>query len=153
MLLPFRLPSSFNYTKSIKHRGQLFKYRMRSESPEEYYPMGVTEYMSGFSSMIRFVPARTKPINKTFDRNHHKNFIFQGLNYLIHSPFELFSKDSAVHQSILNHSMVVYLNPQKTIIDKTLEDSEPQRFEVICSKFFLQVKFSDVDVTWKMRNR
>jgi hypothetical protein len=113
--------------------------------PDGDYPMGVTEHVSGFSSIIGLVSTRENRENRTFDRNHHKKFIFQGLNYLIHSPYEMFSKDSAVHQCIVNHSMIVYLNPQKTIIDKALEDYEPKRYEKVHSTsalcWQLSVKF------------
>jgi hypothetical protein len=64
-----------------------------------------------------------------YDYNYHHSFTHQGVNYFIHNPYEMFSKFSAKHQSIANFSMIVYLNPQKTIIDETLEGYEPRRFE------------------------
>jgi acid-sensing ion channel, other len=58
---------------------------------------------------------------------HHESFNYEGVNYLIHNPFEMFSRDSKLHQTVANHSITVYLNPVKTIIDEALEAYEPQR--------------------------
>lgn len=87
--------------------------------------MSIFDTNSGFNSIIRQVAHSGD--EKVFDPNHHEKFNYQGLIYLIHNPYELFSKDSVLHQSILNHSMDIYLNPQKTIIDKALESYEPKR--------------------------
>jgi hypothetical protein len=67
---------------------------------------------------------------KFFEYNHHKNFDYRGVNYWIHSPYELFSKLSAHHRSIARHSIIVNLNPQKVLIDEALESYPPQRFEI-----------------------
>jgi hypothetical protein len=60
--------------------------------------------------------------------NHHKTFDYRGDNYWIHSPYELFSKLSAHHRTIIRHSISVYLNPQKMLIDEALESYPPKRF-------------------------
>jgi hypothetical protein len=66
-----------------------------------------------------------------YDRNHHESLNYQGINYLIHNPHELLSKLSAKHQTVANYSMIVYLNPQITDIEVTLNGYEPKRFETI----------------------
>jgi hypothetical protein len=89
--------------------------------------MKVKDHRTGFYSMLR---SNRGYLNIKVVANHHKSFVRQGLNYLIHSPYEVFSKDSAYHRTVVNHSLVVYLNPQKTILDEPLEDYEPSRFDV-----------------------
>lgn len=81
--------------------------------------MKVTEYRKGFYSLIK-------------DQNlveYHKNFNLQGSNFYIHNPFEFISKESTRHQTIKNHSLIVYLNPQRTYIDEALEGYELGRSE------------------------
>jgi hypothetical protein len=63
-----------------------------------------------------------KLLRKYMDSNHHENFVYEGAwFYYIHSPYEIFSKESAKHHSITEHSMIVHVNPQKTIIDEAVE--------------------------------
>jgi hypothetical protein len=61
------------------------------------------------------------------DANHHESMMHEGAKYLIHNPYEMFSRESASHQTIVNHSLIVYAVPQKTIIDKALESYSPER--------------------------
>jgi hypothetical protein len=90
------------------------------------------------------------------DQNHHKSFDYQGVKFLIHNPYEMFSKLSASHTTIANSSMVVFLNPQTTIIDEVLKGYEPKRSRIPVDnlKDFLQfVDLSDVAATSTTRNR
>jgi hypothetical protein len=85
----------------------------------------VAEYQSGYYSfvgMVSFIPSK-----QFYDKNHHETFNYQGVNYYIHSPYETVTKFAAKHQTIANHSMIVYLNPRKTIIDEALKNYEPKR--------------------------
>jgi hypothetical protein len=121
----FRLPPHFNYTKSIKHRSQVLKYRILGVKPRLDYPKRVKDYHAGFQSILM--------TNKHFFdfevfENHHETFVSQGVDYFIHSPYELFSKESQNHRTIVNHSIFVHLDPQKTIIDTVLEKYTPERF-------------------------
>jgi hypothetical protein len=103
------------------------KYRIRSLSPRGGYPMKVKDYQNGFDSTVM----TNKYFNDLeFFQNIHESFIQQGNNYFISSPDEYFSKESAHHRTIVNHSLVVYLNPQKTIIDSNLEHYRPERFDI-----------------------
>jgi acid-sensing ion channel, other len=121
-----KLPKSFNFTKARYLQSQIMKYRIRTMNPNKPYPLNVSEYRSGFSSVLQ------KTYHKRpMDINHHEKFNYQGINYFIHSPYEMISRETAVHQSIVNHSMIVYLNPQKTIIDKALEKYSSERFELL----------------------
>jgi hypothetical protein len=89
------------------------------------YPLKVADYQSGFYSylsLVSYVPRKMR-----YEKNHHESHNYQGVNYYIHSPYELVSKFAAKHQTISNSSMIVYLNPQKTIIDEALESYEPKR--------------------------
>jgi hypothetical protein len=118
------MPKFFNFSKIMKKRnyGNRFNIKTKDQDRNVSYPLHVTQYRSGFLSNIRKLPLLYK--NKThrfLDPNHHEKFNYQGINYLIHNPFDLFSRDSKVHQTIANHSIIVYLNPVKTIIDKALE--------------------------------
>jgi hypothetical protein len=120
-----RLPASFNFTRSFKKRSQVKKYRIQSQNPKKNsYPLSVREYRSGFLSIIRkfLLGYRTDRLLYT---KHHESFDYEGVNYLIHNPFEMFSRDSKLHQTVANHSITVYLNPVKTIIDEALEAYEP----------------------------
>jgi hypothetical protein len=115
--------------------------------------MSVTLPETGFFSDINKIshfPKRMK-----YDYNYHHSFTHQGVNYYIHSPHEMFSKFSAKHQSIANFSMIVYLNPQKTIIDEALKSYEPKRFEVprFTRKLFELCQLLDATATWRERNR
>jgi hypothetical protein len=69
-------------------------------------------------------------VGRNVDKNHHETFDYQGVKFLIHNPYELFSKQSASHTTVANSSMIVYLNPQKTIIDEVLQKYNPKRFEM-----------------------
>jgi acid-sensing ion channel, other len=117
------LPHIFNYTKDKIVREQIFKYRARAKVPRESYPTNVSDFQSGLFGMI--VQARN--FKAPFDTNHYKTYISQGLKLWIHNPYEMFSKISQMHQTITNHSKLIYLNPQKTIIDKALELYPPER--------------------------
>jgi hypothetical protein len=64
------------------------------------------------------------------EKNHHETFNYQGVIFLIHNPYELFSKRSAIHTTISNSTIAVYLDPQKTISDEVLNDYHPKKFEV-----------------------
>jgi hypothetical protein len=88
--------------------------------------MSVRNHKSGYFSTIQLGINGYK--NEDYlDKNHHESLVYQGAKYLIHSPYELFSRESASHQTIVNHSLIVYLNPQKTIIDEALESYPPER--------------------------
>lgn len=83
-----------NYTKSRKIRGQNYKYRIDIQPPPANYPLRVRSHKSGFMSLVQvgikgylYKPDRLDP-------NHHENFMNEGTKYFIHSPYELFSKDS-----------------------------------------------------------
>jgi acid-sensing ion channel, other len=120
------LPRSFNFSKAATLRTQIMKYRIRTMNPNKPYPLNVSEYRSGFLSVLQ--QSRWK---RPLDINHHEKFNYQGINYFIHSPYEMISRETPSHQSIVNHSMIIYLNPQKTIIDEALEKYSPERFELV----------------------
>jgi hypothetical protein len=86
--------------------------------------MNITNSFSGFFARVHLIPDH---IDKP-DLNHHESHRIQGSRFLIHNPFDMFSGDSAVHQTIVNHSIIVHLNPVKTIIDKALKNFKPKRF-------------------------
>jgi hypothetical protein len=119
------LPDVFNYSKDIYHNKQVFKYRTLAMDPDDFYPKYITDSRSGLFSIIH-----QGEYKKPFDYNHHEKYAAQGANYLIHSPFEMISKASTHHQSIVNHSMIIYLSPQKTIIDEALQSYPPERFDI-----------------------
>lgn len=128
----FRVPEVFNFSRLLKQRGQIKKYRIRPSNPggpDNPYPTSVADFRSGFFATLRKLSNHAKE-NENLDFNHHESFDYQGLNYLIHSPYELFSKTSTVHQSIVNHSIIIHLNPQKTIIDAALENYKPKKFVI-----------------------
>jgi acid-sensing ion channel, other len=104
------------------------RYRIVSHiiSENTSYPLSVRESRSGFFSIIRKFLLTFKSDRLLYTK-HHETFNYEGVNYLIHNPFEMFSRDSKLHQTIANHSITVYLNPVKTIIDEALETYEPQR--------------------------
>jgi hypothetical protein len=120
-----RLPDVFNYSKLVVYRGQIMKYRVLSQLPNKPYPMNVTNFQSGFYSLIS-----QSDYSEPFDVNHHEKFSTQGMKNFIHNPYEMLSRSTVSHQSIVNHSLIVYLNPEKTIIDEALEDYEPKRFDL-----------------------
>jgi hypothetical protein len=92
--------------------------------------MIITEYRSGFFSLFRMKAFWNSYDEEWFiDPNHHKSYLNQGIKYLIHSPYDLFSKSSISYQSITNNSLIIYLNPQKTIIDEDLKSFQPKRSE------------------------
>jgi hypothetical protein len=117
------MPQHFNFSRSIQQRGQVFKYRIYTKEYKNTYPMNVTAYRQGFYSIVSMFESYAEKIIT----EGHDNFPLDGVNYIIHSPFDLFSKESASYQSIVTHSLVVYLNPQKAIIDEALEKYEPKR--------------------------
>jgi hypothetical protein len=90
--------------------------------------MKVAEYQFGYYSTVDLVSH--VPIKMKIELNHHETFRYEGVNYLIHNPYEMFSKLSASHQTVNLCSMIVYVNPQKKIIDEALKSYEPKRFEV-----------------------
>jgi hypothetical protein len=90
-------------------------------SPDDY-PQSVHNSRVGFYQFLA-TSVKNKP-----DTNHHQSHIYEGAKYFIHSPYETFSSDSVSHQTIYGHHMIVYLSPQKTIIDKTLEHYPLDRF-------------------------
>jgi hypothetical protein len=130
----FRLPQHFNYSKSIKLYGQIVKYRIRSQIPDEPYPMSSEDYQAGFYIMIQMVERYYKD---KIDENHHETHIYKGARFLIHNPNDLFSKDSPSHQTVVSHSVMVHVNPQKTIIDKALEKYNANRFETVYASVLL----------------
>jgi hypothetical protein len=148
-----RLPSHFNFTRSVKERFMINKYFNEPVDPSESYPMSVTQPKTGYLSEVNKLSHY--PRWKKYDYNYHSSFTHQGVNYYIHSPYEMFSKFTAKHQSIANFSMIVYLSPQKTIIDEALESYEPKRFEVVLRflYFIRLLTTSDATATWRERNR
>jgi hypothetical protein len=91
--------------------------------------MSVTDHRSGYKVLTRLRTPAVKLSQESLDRNHHEKFNYQGTNYLIHSPFELSSKLSSMHQSIVNSSLIINLKPRKTIIDEALRTYPPRRFD------------------------
>jgi hypothetical protein len=86
----------------------------------------VVDYSSGYVSRVSIISRYTN--KQKYDRNHHESYDYQGINYLIHSPFELPSRFSKKHQTIANSSIIVLLNPTKIVIDEALESYKPKRF-------------------------
>jgi hypothetical protein len=129
-----RLPQHFNYSKSIKLLGQIIKYRIRSQIPDDPYPMSVEDYQAGFYIIIPMVETY---YDGKLDENHHNTHIYKGAKFLIHNPYDLFSKDSASHQTIVGHSTMIHVDPEKTIIHQALENHKPNRFEIEDLKFIL----------------
>jgi hypothetical protein len=84
----------------------------------------VTEYRQGFYALIKLYD---KSANRPKEGEYHEKFILNGVTFLIHNPLELFSKESASYQSLVNHSMIVSINPMKTIIDEALESYDPKK--------------------------
>jgi acid-sensing ion channel, other len=117
------LPSIFNYTKSIAILQEIYKYRARSAEPNKPYPMKVSDFRSGMFALIHQVVKYLAP----FDLNHYEKYTSQGAKFWIHNPYEMISQHAQMHRSITNHSLVVYLSPQKMIIDKALELYPPER--------------------------
>lgn len=125
----FSVSPLFNYSKTMMELPLHKRHDQSIQEPVDVdYPMGVTHFRSGFFSMLR-KRTQSRKNKDIIDRNHHEKFDYQGINYLIHDPFEMFSKKSAVHQTIMNHSIIVHLHPQSTIIDKALERFKPKRFK------------------------
>jgi hypothetical protein len=90
--------------------------------------MRVQTYKRGYFSYLREgVKKKEAPEKGLFDPSDHETFTRKGIKHFIHSPYEMFSKESPNHQTFNQHSMIVYLNPQKTIIDKALESFPPKR--------------------------
>jgi hypothetical protein len=125
-LTHFSIASHFNYSKAYSQRGQVFKYRTAAQSPPGNYPMSAVDHKSGYFSIIQLGISGFSG-QDYLDENHHESLVHEGAKYLIHSPYELFSRESASHETIVNHSLIVYVNPQKTIIDKALESYPPER--------------------------
>jgi hypothetical protein len=109
----------------VKSRRKLVeKYQVTSQVMPDGYPFGVHNHRGGFDQKIYYQDENDKEQHHT---NHHPSHIYRRAKYFIHSPFEIFSSDSASHQTIHLHHMIVYLNPQKTIIDETLESYPLER--------------------------
>jgi hypothetical protein len=62
------------------------------------------------------------------DENHHQSFNYQGVKFIIHNPYEHFSKESAIVTTVANTSTIVYLNPKLTMIDEIIENYDSRRF-------------------------
>jgi hypothetical protein len=123
------MPMNFNFNKTILQLPYQKIAKAGNHNPDNVtYPMNVTHFQSGFSSLLRMRPTYLKYQTITLDQNHHEKYNYQGIKYLIHSPYELFTKQTSIHQSITNHSIIVYLNPKKVIIDKALESYEFKRY-------------------------
>jgi hypothetical protein len=118
-----QMPASFNYSKEYYPGNQVLKYRIMTQEPNKPYPLSIVDYRAGLVSMIP-----RNGYGEPFDVNHHEKFTTQGLKYFIHQPFEMLSRNMIKHESIVNHSMIIYVNPQKMIINEALESYEPQRF-------------------------
>jgi hypothetical protein len=97
------------------------KYLIKSASSPSKYPQSVYNNKVGFNQVV--IPT----VDDIPDANHQQSHIYEGVKYLIHSPYEMFSADSVSHQTIYGHHMIVYLNPQKTVIEKTLESYPLER--------------------------
>jgi hypothetical protein len=126
------LPETFNYSKKLYSRDLVMKYIAMAKVPKDPYPMRVIDSRSGFHAMT----TQSRMYRDPLEVNHHEKYNFQGFKYLIHSPFEMISATTTLHQSIVNHSMIIYLNPQKTIIHKTLRSYGAKRFHL---KLFRQL--------------
>jgi hypothetical protein len=87
----------------------------------------VEEYHGGFFSLIRLVSNQLKFSKLKLDTNHHKSYVYQGLNFLIHNPFDMFSRSSTLYQSVVNNSIMIYVNPQRTMIEEGLKGFRPKR--------------------------
>jgi hypothetical protein len=103
------------------------RYRFWAKNPNKTYPMNVVAHESGFYSSISLYSHR--PMLQKIEKNHHETFNYQGAKFLIHNPYELFSKRSAIHTTISNSTIAVYLDPQKTISDEVLNDYDPKKFD------------------------
>jgi hypothetical protein len=126
-----RLPGHFNYSRSEKTKSQVMRYKKNTQPPNNSYPTSVTTYESGFFSLYNILSS-TSNFHKGDYKNykkHHKSFIYQGLNFLINSPYEIFSQWSKTYRTITNNSIVVYLKPERRIIDKALEKYRPEKYE------------------------
>lgn len=158
-----RVPEVFNYTKSIKERGFVKKFRMKTQdpsdadddNPDHLYPMKVSEYHSGYFSMMRLLSASKSLKNLVLDANHHESYVYEGIKYVLHSPYDLFSKSSVQYQSVTDKSLIIYISPQKIIIDKALESYKPKRStkcQYNSGAMFTFDAILDVDVTLKERS-
>lgn len=98
----------------------------RPSDPEDFnltYPFQVDYYRSGFSSLFRFIPIGGGKI----DDNHHASNVYSGVTYLLHSPYEMFSRTSKKVQSSPDNALVIYINPQRTILDESLHEDPPEK--------------------------
>lgn len=130
------MPWYFNFSRSyFQHRSQVFKYRFLSYDPPGGYPMSVTGFRQGFYSLVKSNDEKT-------DKNDHESLIYEGVRYFIHSPYDLFSKESLMINTIATHSLVVFLDPQKTIIDKALENYEPKRLDIFHYKSIYEMNLT-----------
>jgi hypothetical protein len=147
----FSLPSHFNYSRVRSKRRVVLKYYITSQRLPDRYPYGVYNNRVGFDQRLFYSDEND---NKQHHTNHHPSHIYRRAKYFIHSPYEMFSSDSASHQTIYAHQMIVYLNPQKTIIDETLESYPLERLSYhFCSaKRFQFMLFLDVDATFMTKN-
>jgi hypothetical protein len=90
------------------------------------YPLSATYHRSGLFSLFKL---RAIYLKDDGHDNFHKKFVYQSVKYLVHNPYELFTRESTFHQTITNHSLIIYLNPKKTTIDEALEGYEFGRFD------------------------
>jgi hypothetical protein len=87
--------------------------------------MHVNDYRAGFYAIVQ---TNIDFYDTEIRSKQHETFTREGINYYIHSPFEMFSSDSAIHRTIVNHSISVYLNPEMTEIDEALKRYKLKRF-------------------------
>jgi hypothetical protein len=116
-----RLPPQFNFTRSNYFDLRIDEFERQAEDPDMPYPLSVTDYQFGYVSLVNIIshiPILQKLMNQSI---HHKTFDYQGVNYLIHSPYDMLSKRLALHRTINKHSIIVYLNPKKVILDESIE--------------------------------
>jgi hypothetical protein len=131
--MPALFIENFNYSRSLKLSGEVLKYRRKTQFPNTTTVMSVTNYESGFwvtHDLLSYIFSV-----HYFDTNQHKFFDYYGTNFMINSPFELFSKFSTRHLTVSNNTLIVYLQPQQKIIDESIKGYEVKRFEVSSSSY------------------
>jgi hypothetical protein len=122
------MPQNFKSSKGYyKHPQDRYDPLMEEMLLNRSNPQSVTHFRDGFLAKIMKRNDFPGYRYQSLDQNHHEKFNYQGLNYFIHSPYELVSRDSAFHQTIANHSIMVHLSPKKMLIDEALENYPPER--------------------------
>jgi acid-sensing ion channel, other len=76
-------------------------------------------------SLFRYIPRALGP--RSLDENHHSSSTFLGVNYFFHSPYEMFTKNSKHFQSSPSNALIMYIDPQLTLIEDALKDYPPER--------------------------